>query len=170
MVVIQAQRRNDDLFVSLGLGYLGQFLGARMNELILASNRRRGFAQMRTSYGYVIQHLVDADHPVSRTGSELARRMGVSQQAASKMIAELVQLGVVEVEAAADRRAKKVSLTASGWAGVQQARRYRARLEGRLMRAVGAKQYSEARETLRACLSLLGGVERIRSRRIRAPQ
>jgi len=170
MVVIRASLRNDDLFVTLGLGYLGQFLGARMNDLILANNQRRGFAQMRASYGYVIQHLVDADHPVPRTGSELARRMGVSQQAASKMIAELIQLGAVEVEASADRRAKKVSLTASGWAAVQQARRYRARLEGRLMRAVGAKRYTEAQKTLRACVILLGGVERIRSRRIREPQ
>lgn len=170
MVVIRAPRRNEDPFVTLGLGYLGLFLGQRMNELVLSNGRRKGVAQMRASHGYVIQHLVEMDHPISRTGSDLARRMGISQQAASKKIEELVQLGAVEVKASTDRRAKLVRLSASGWAAVQHARQYRAKLERRLLRDVGAEQYAEAQETLRACLTLLGGVERIRSRRIREPE
>lgn len=170
MVVKCTEPRNDDLLLTLGLGYLGQFLGQRINELILTGSRRKGSTHMRASHGYVIQHLVTADHPVSRTGSELARRMGVSQQAASKMIAELVRLGAVEVTASADRRAKQVSLSASGWAAVQQTRRNRAQLEGRLRRGIGEKQYAEAQKALRKCLALLGGVEKIRSRRIREPE
>jgi DNA-binding MarR family transcriptional regulator len=170
MVVKTAAHPKDDLLVTLGLGYLGQFLSQRVNELVLAHGRRKGFAQMRTSYGYVIQHLVERDHTVSRTGSELARRMGVSQQAASKAIAELVRLGVVEVTACEDRRAKQVSLSARGWDAVQMGRRYRASVEERLRRHVGHQRYAEAQKTLRDCLGLLGGVDRIRSRRIRQPE
>jgi DNA-binding MarR family transcriptional regulator len=166
MVVEQATREKDDLLMALGLGYLGQFLGRRVNELVLANGKLKNFTQMRTSHGYVIQHLVETDHPVSRTGSDLARRMGVSQQAASKAIAELVRLGAVEVTGSSDRRAKQVSLSASGWAAVQQTRRYRALLEDRLRQSVGTKQYAKAQKILRDCLILLGGADRIRSRRI----
>ena len=169
-VAKKGARREDGLLMTLGLGYLGQFLGQRVNELVIAGGKRKGFTQMRASHGYVIQHLVETDSPVARTGSDLARRMGVTQQAASKAIAELVRLGVVEVTASEDRRAKQVSLSTSGWAAVQWARRYRARLEDRLLRGVGAKQYAQAQETLRECLTLLGGVDRIRSRRIRQPE
>jgi DNA-binding MarR family transcriptional regulator len=154
---------------SLGLGYLGQFLGQRLNELVVANGRSKGFTQMRASYGYVIQHLVETDRPVSRTGSELARRMGVSQQAASKAIAELVRLGVVEIVASEDRRAKVVNLSSRGWDAVQQTRRYRAKLEKRLLRKVGEKRYWAAQETLRDCLVLVGGLERVVSRRVRQP-
>jgi DNA-binding MarR family transcriptional regulator len=158
-----------DLLLTLGLGYLGQFLGQRLNELVLAGGRQKGFSEMRASHGYVIQHLVESDRPVSRTGTELARRMGVSQQAASKSIAELARLGVVEVTQSKDRRAKEIGLSSRGWQGVQRARRHRARLEERLRRHVGARRYSGAQATLRDCLKLLGGVERIRSRRMRQP-
>ena len=160
----------NDLLLNLGLGYLGQFLGQRMNELVLAEGRRRGLTQMRTSYGYIVQHLVETDGPVSRTGSELARRMGVSQQAASKAIAELVRLGVIEVSVSGDRRAKQVRLSQRGWDAVKRTRRYRATLEKKLARHVGDRRYAAAQKTLRECLMLLGGVERIRSRRIREIQ
>jgi len=170
MVVKRTARPNEDLLSALGLSYLGQFLGQRVNELILANCRKKGFGEMRVSHGYVIQHLVETDRPVSRTGSELARRMGVSQQAASKTIAELGRLGVVEVSVSEDRRAKLVSLSARGWAGVQESRRFRAKMEARLLRQVGALRYEEARKALRDCLELLGGVGRIRSRRVRPPE
>ena len=160
----------DDPLAALGLGYLGQFLGQRVNELVLASGRRQGFARMRMSQGYVIQHLVAKDHPVSRTGSELARRMGVSQQAASKTVAELVDLGVLEVTESKDRRKKQVSLSARGWDAVQRARADRARVEKRLLKEVGIRRYAQAQSTLRKCLVVLGEADRIRSRRVRQPE
>lgn len=159
-----------DIFSSLGLGYLGQFLGLRINELVLAEAKRKGFAELRESHGYVIQHLVETDRPVSRTGTELARRMGVTQQAASKSIADLVRLGAVAVtQAPTDRRAKLISLSASGWDAVRQTRRTRARLENKLRNRLGPDRYADARQTLRDCLNLLGGISRINSRRIRQP-
>ena len=170
MVVKRAGHPKDDLFLTLGLGYLGQFLGQRLGELVLANGKRKGFVRMRTSHGFVIQHLVETDQPISRTGSEIARRMGVSQQAASKTIAELSRLGVVEVNPSIDRRAKHVSLSPRGWEAVQQARRYRVDLEERLKRNIGPKRYIETQKALRDCLISLGGVERIGSRRIRQPE
>ncbi len=122
---------------------------------------------MRVSHGYVIQHLVDHDGPVSRTGSELARRMGVTQQAASKVVGELLRLGVLEVEQAPDRRAKCVRLSARGWSGVKYARQSRSRLEDKLARHLGRQRYEETRDALRVCLELVGGTGRIRSRRVR---
>ena len=163
-------RTEEDLFLALGLSYLGQFLGQRVNELVIASGKRKGYREMRASHGYVIQHLVEADRPVSRTGTELARRMGVSQQAASKAVRELASLGVVEIRRLADRRAKEVRLSARGWEIVLHARKSRTALEEKLVRHVGARRYAKAQRTLRDCLTLLGGVERIRSRRIRQPE
>ena len=162
-------RAEEDLFLALGLAYLGQFLAQRVNELVIARGKRKGYREMRASHGYVVQHLVESDRPVSRTGTELARRMGVSQQAASKDVGELVQLGVVEIRRLADRRAKEVRLSERGWQMVLHARRSRAEIESELLRHVGARRYAHAQRTLRDCLELLGGVERIRSRRVRQP-
>ncbi len=160
----------DDPLSTLGLAYLGQFLGQRVNELIVTAGKRKGFSEMRESHGYVIQHLVGSDRPVSRTGTEIARRMGVSQQAASKLILELKRIGAVRISASEDRRAKEVSLTERGWSAVLYARRRRAGLEARLLRRVGARRYADARETLGECLRVLGGTDRIRSRAIRQPE
>lgn len=164
------EKQKDDLLLTLGLGYLGQFLGQRLNELVLAHGKRKGFTRMRESYGYVIQHLVESDRPISRTGSELARRMGVTQQAASKSVLELKKMGVVKITPAEDPRAKEVSLTNHGWEMVQSVRKFRVSLEMKLLNHLGSHRYTETQHALRDCLQLLGGVERIRSRRIREPQ
>src|SRR6185312_476504 len=161
--------KNEDVFSQLGLGYLGQFLAERVNELVLADCRRKGFPSMRVSHGYIVQHLVTASGPVSRTGSELARRMGVTQQAASKAVAELVRLGVVEIAEAPDKRAKNIRLTTRGWEGVQYSRRSRRRLEAKLERQLGMKRYLETRKALRECITTVGGAGRIQSRRVRQP-
>ena len=173
MVVNIERQKTEDILAILGIGYLGLFLGQRMNEVIIAQSRRRGYPYMRESYGYVIQHLVGTNGPVPRTGSELAHRMGVSQQAASKAVAELVRLGVVCIvppTEGTDRRAKLLRLTDIGWKGVTEARRARERLERQLERKLGPARYASIRAALRECLVLMGGLERIRNRKIRLPE
>lgn len=170
MVVNETEKQKDDLLLTLGLGYLSQFLGQRVNELVLAYGRRKGFSRMRVSYGYVIQHLVESDRPISRTGSELARRMGVTQQAASKSVLELQKMGVVKITRSKDPRAKEVSLTNRGWEMVRSVRKFRAGFETKLRRHLGARRYAETQQALRECLQLLGGVERINSRRVCEPK
>jgi DNA-binding MarR family transcriptional regulator len=141
------------------------FLGLRVNELIVERGRGAGFAGLRESHGFVIQHLIDAD----RTITELADRMAVTQQAASKTVADMQALGIVDIVRTEDRRERRVRLSKQGWKGVQLARRARRDIDARLSRAVGQKRYGAAKAVILDCLDVLGGVERIRTRRIRPP-
>jgi len=150
----------------LDLAYLGFFLGLRVNELVLEKGVAAGLRGMRESHGYVVQHLIESDRSIT----ELARRMNVSQQAASKSIAELVKYGVVESRPASDRRARRIRLSKHGWDAVRSSRRIRRTIEMRLQRAVGEKPYDNAKATLMACLDALGGLSRVRTRRIRVPR
>jgi DNA-binding MarR family transcriptional regulator len=96
--------------------------------------------------------------------------MNVSQQAASKSIAELVKHGVVESRPAADKRTRRIRLSKRGWDAVRFSRRSRQAIETRLQRTVGERSYADARATLIACLDALGGLSRLRARRIRSPR
>src|SRR5215469_9188629 len=90
----------------LDLGYTALFLGLTVNQMVMERMRARGFKSVRESHGYVIQHLTEEDRSIT----ELARRMEVSQQAASKMVAELAKLGMLEISKAKDGRAKSIRL------------------------------------------------------------
>ena len=151
---------------SLDLGYLALFLGQRVNELVLQGMSSAGFRRTRESHGYVIQHLIDS----GRTITELAGRMGVTQQAASKSVAELVALKIVKTAPAPDRRARTVCLTERGWNCIREARRLRKQVDRRLEKLLGTQNYSHAKSALMAGIEELGGVERIRTRRVREPQ
>jgi len=150
----------------LDLGYLALFLGQRINELVLARARAAGFTELRESQGYVVQHLIESERSIT----ELARRMEVSQQAASKAVAEMVTLGILETTTGGDRRSKMVRLSERGWQAVQFSRRSRKQIDKRLRGVLGTEKYEEARSTLLACLTALGSVQRIASRRVRPPQ
>jgi len=150
----------------LDLAYLAFFLGLRVNEMVIDRTLKAGFTGIRESHGYVIQHLVESE----RTITELAKRMDITQQAASKIVAELIGLGVLEALPAKDKRAKRIRLSQEGWRCVRLGRRARTRIDKLLVRAAGRKRYENAKSTLLTCLRALGGVERIRSRRIRAPR
>lgn len=155
-----------EMMPELDLGYVALFLGMRVNQLVMERLHARGFSSVRESHGYVIQHLIEKERSIS----ELARRMEVTQQAASKVVAELVGVGILEVSRAADARAKIVSLSPLGWKAVHEARRIRRNLEKRLVHIAGPKNYDAAHATLSACLSALGGMQRARSRRMLPPQ
>src|SRR5690349_16516773 len=150
----------------LDLGYLALFLGLRVNQLVMERMRAAGFQKVRESHGYVIQHLIESERSIT----ELAERMEVTQQAASKVTAELAALGVLEIAAGSDRRAKRVRLSENGWRVVRLGRKVRSQIEKRLIRAAGPERYKTASAILSACLEALGGMERIRSRRIQPPQ
>ncbi|MET0791839.1 MAG: MarR family transcriptional regulator, partial [Polyangiaceae bacterium] len=63
---------------ALDLGYLSLFVGLRINELVLDALLKAGFAGIRHAHGYVFQHLLPGPLAIS----ELARHLGVTQQAA----------------------------------------------------------------------------------------
>ncbi len=150
----------------LDLGYLALFLGLRVNQLVKERLHAAGFQNVRESHGYLIQHLIDEDRSIT----ELAQRMEVTQQAASKAVAELAELGILDLIPGVDRRAKRVRLSRRGWRVVRLGRKIRRQIESRLIRAAGKEQYDTGKSILSACLEGLGGMDRIRSRRILPPQ
>jgi DNA-binding MarR family transcriptional regulator len=151
---------------TLDIAYLGFFLGLRVNELVLEKGAAAGFRGMRESHGYVVQHLIESERSIT----ELAQRMNISQQAASKSIAELAKHGVVESRPAADKRTRRIRLSKRGWDAVRFSRRSRQAIEAQLRRTVGETSYRDARATLIACLDALGGLGQVRARRIRSPR
>lgn len=159
----------DSKFVDLeqlDLGYLALFLGQRVNELVVQQLVRAGFTNVRESHGYVVQHLIAGDLSIS----DLARRMGVTQQAASKTIAEMVRLGVLEATAGDDRRAKAIRISKRGWESIRLSRQARARMNRRIAKMIGSESYHRTKTDLIRCLTALGGVQNIRSRRVREPR
>ena len=149
----------------LDIAYLGLFLGLRVNELVRQRMERAGFAGVRDSHGYLIQHLIESDRSIT----ELARRMNITQQAVSKTVRELTRLGLLESSPAKDRRSKRVRLSRDGWECVRFGRRVRKQLEKRLTAAADRRKYGQAKATIIQCLHILGGLGAIKSRLIRQP-
>ena len=100
---------------------------------------------LRFADGVVFQHLV----PGPRTIGSLAERLGVSQQAASKAVADLERRGYVRREADPDDgRARIVALTERGEAAIEAGRRHRAAVEAELADRLGPERIEAARRTL----------------------
>ncbi len=151
----------------LDLGHLTLFVGYAFAAAVQSALEAQDFAGLRFSHGFVFQHLVDGPRSVG----EIARRMQVTQQAASKVTSELEQLGYVERSVdALDGRTRRVRLSARGQAAVAAARRARANLEEKLSSRLGARRLSACRSELAAMLAELGGAEAVRRRRVLAPR
>jgi len=128
---------------------------------VLELLRANGHPAVRSSHGYVIQHLID-DSP---TISVLASRLGISQQGASKAVAELERLGYASRERGADGRQRRVQLTQHGHAVVADARRIRAELEAQLGERAGG-----LRGDLVALLDIVQGSAAVRDRAAPPPE
>jgi DNA-binding MarR family transcriptional regulator len=150
---------------ALDLGYLALFVGMRMNELVLDKVHAAGFEGLRHSHGYVFQHLLGGPRSIS----ELAALLGVTQQAASKTVAELERLGFIEDTASDDARVRRVGLSSQGMAAVDKSRAVRAELQKRLERSQGQQAVEATRKLLADVLTSLGGAEAVRSRKLRQP-
>jgi DNA-binding MarR family transcriptional regulator len=152
---------------ALDLGHLGLFVGYAYADHVAERVEAAGFLGLRFSHGFVFQHLIARDCTVG----ELAERMAVTQQAASKAVAELERLGYVErASDAGDARVRRIRLSARGRGAVAAARRTRARLERRLETRLGARSLAQARALLAQALAALGGAPAVRRRRVRPPR
>ena len=139
------------------------FAGLALNEQAAARLRAWGFGDLRVSHGFVVQHLV----PGPLTVGELARRMEVSQQAASKAAGELEQLGYVERRPdPCDARARRLSLSARGRDAVAAARAARAATAAALAERLGSERVEMLRAVLLEALEAAGGMEAVRARRV----
>ncbi|WP_426734919.1 MarR family winged helix-turn-helix transcriptional regulator [Myxococcus faecalis] len=159
-------RRMEDVDVrpeSLDLGYLALFVGQRMNDQVLEELHGAGFTGLRHSHGHVFQHLLGG----ARSISELAKLLGVTQQAASKSVAELESLGYVDKTEAGDARVRQVALSPRGLASVEKSRALRSALQKRFERQHGEGPLREARTLLAGMLVSLGGEDAARRRRVR---
>ena len=150
----------------LDLAYLALFLGLRVNELVMERLRKAGFSDVRQSHGYLVQHLIERERSIT----ELAERMNVTQQAASKLVTQMIRLGILEADVAEDRRARRIRLSERGWESVKLARRTRRTIDAGLVKAIGRDGYETARRALLQGLDRLGGLQAIGARRIPEPR
>src|SRR6187402_1354368 len=87
------------------------FAGWAMADEVQRRIAADGLEDLRMADGVVFQHLVPGPLAIG----ELAARLGVSQQAASKSVADLERRGYVRREAdPADGRARRAALTERG--------------------------------------------------------
>lgn len=150
---------------SLDLGYLAYFAGLQLNQAVLAALHSVGHPELRQSHGFVIQHLIAGPLAIGL----LAERMGVTQQAASKAVAELETLGYVEAAPTKDARRRPIRLSRRGKAMVAVTRKRREELLSQCLRDVPVWDLDSTRRTLTHCLEFFGGAEAVKGRRVREP-
>jgi DNA-binding MarR family transcriptional regulator len=111
---------------------------ARLDDDVLARVRSELGDDVRFRDGYVFQHLIDEPQSIS----ELARRLGVTQQAASKQVADLVGRRLVTKDRdPTDARSWLVSLTDRGHRVVESGRRARSAVADDLVSELGAPSF-----------------------------
>jgi DNA-binding MarR family transcriptional regulator len=148
------------------LSLAAMFAGWAMSDEVLRRLAADGMKDLRLADGVVFQHLIEQPRSIT----EIARRIEVTQQAASKAVADLERRGYVTgARDPADRRARLIALTARGERAIARARRHRADLERELADRFGARRTTAARRLLLEIVAELGGEPAIRGRRVRPP-
>ena len=151
---------------TLDVTLLSLFAGWAAADDIRQRLESKGFEGIRFSDGLIFQHLVGAD----RTITELAARMEVTQQAASKAVADLQRRGWVALNVdPADARARRVALSERGLAAVEASRAVRAELVADLTAECGTADLTAARRVLSVMIGRVGGDIAVRSRRVMPP-
>jgi DNA-binding MarR family transcriptional regulator len=152
--------------VEADLSLASLFAGWAMADEIQRRLAAAGFDDVRFNDGVVNQHLVAGPLTIGA----LAERLGVSQQAASKSVADLERRGYVErAPDPDDARARRVGLTGRGWAVIAAAREQRAALGAELAERLGERRIESARRLLLDVVADLGGAAAVRGRRVRPP-
>ncbi|MEU9449179.1 MarR family winged helix-turn-helix transcriptional regulator [Streptomyces sp. NPDC048277] len=105
-------------------------LTRRINEGVVA----RGFEGIRPAHGFAFARLA----PDGATVTEVALHLGVTKQAASQLVDEIVRKGYAERRAhPGDARARLVVLTESGWACTRAAEEAAAEVAGEWAELLG---------------------------------
>jgi len=126
-----------------------------------------GFGDVRPSHGYLFQHLVLQPMSIS----ELAARLGMTAQGASKLVIELEGLGYVQRHPSAeDRRTHLVELTPRGRAVIDAGRTARATITAEVEQILGRGGMRRFMAMLRQIGEHTGGLESLSKRRIRPPR
>lgn len=146
----------------LDLGTLCYLVGQGFNQAVLDRLKSEGFADVRVSFGYVVQHLLDGD----KTITQLAARMGVTQQAASKRVREMLDSGVLELAPGKDRRESRVTLSSLGGTILARTREIREELAAELVVDAPSEDIQAAKELLALAIGRLQMTQAVQERRL----
>lgn len=139
-------------------------LHSAINAEVTRRMAAAGFPDVRPAHGYVFQHLIEGP---SRS-TELARRLGMTLQGASKLVIELEQLGYVTRRPdPTDGRNRIVEFTERGWKSIQAGRVARAAITAELRAFLGEPAGSETITALRELAEHTGGLRELLARRLR---
>jgi DNA-binding MarR family transcriptional regulator len=148
------------------IGLLSAVVGDATAEVVLARLAAEGHGDVRTTHGYVFQAVLGGD----RTTTDIARRLGVTVQAASKWVIELEAAGYLRrSRAAEDGRARPIELTPRGQDLIAASRRARRQVADDLAAALGEHDAGQLASLLRRAVEHLGRREAIGTRRLRPP-
>jgi len=151
----------------LELSLLALFVGWSLAEEVQERLAADGFGDAKFADGFIFQRLLAA----SATVSDLAEALGVTQQAASKTVADLEARGYVRrAPDPGDRRVRRVTMTRRGNEVVAAARRHRAAVERELEERFGSERVAATRELLAEMLASRGTDLAVRGRRMRPPR
>lgn len=155
----ERRRPSDDDLV-----LLVQACSAAFGDRILSRVRSAAGEAVRFNDGYVFQHLVTG--PISIT--ELAAKLRVTQQAASKQVADLESRQLVRRRAdPADGRAKLAELSPRGWRAVEASRDAREQLHNEIAELLGPRRAVATLSALREISDHLGALDTMAGRRMR---
>lgn len=144
-----------------------QAVSVRLNDEVLERVRADVGDDIRFHDGYVFQHLLEAPLSVS----ELAEKLGVTQQAASKQVADLVARHlVVRRRDRNDARIWRVSLSARGRRTVEAGRTARRSIADELAGALGPATVSALIGQLQRVSDHTGALGQLTGRAIRPEQ
>lgn len=151
----------------IDLPTLVSLAGPAVVEHLVRRTAAAGYAGVKPSHGYVMQRLVEGEPTIS----ELAASLGMTQQGASKHVADLERLGWVQrVGIAGDLRTRAVRLTPAGRGLLEAGRRERELLARELTARVGADCVEQAQEALAGLLDLVGLGQRVPTRTVPLPR
>ncbi|PZR07289.1 MAG: hypothetical protein DI536_27945 [Archangium gephyra] len=150
--------------MSIDVGHLGLFLSQHFDREVFAAMEKAGFSKVRTSHGDVVQRLLEGPQPVTA----IAKDLGVTQQAISKLLGEMTVLGLVEPAGQFDdKRQRRVQLTARGKKCVQVSRAARLAVSNKLARQLGRSTLQRLETQLTGAL---GGLDAVTDRRVKLPR
>lgn len=152
--------------MDLDLSLASLFAGWAMADEVQRRLAGDGLDDLRFADGVVFQHLVDGPLTIGA----LADRLGVTQQAASKSVADLERRGYVARRPDPDdARARLVALTERGDAAIDGGRRHREAVAAELAARLGRRRVEGARRVLVDVVRDLGAETAVRGRRVRPP-
>jgi DNA-binding MarR family transcriptional regulator len=148
------------------VGLLALAVAGGVAERIRNRLAAEGYGDVRDPHGYVMQGLLAGDTTVTA----LATRLGITAQAVSKSVTELVGAGYLERgRDPEDRRARPLRLTSRGEALIDASRRARQAVARDLGRWLGTRDHGELVRLLRHAVEHLDGLDALTDRRLRPP-